>query len=219
MTDLPLLGFGLPVSGSWATPATMLHLAQRAEALGYASLWTFQRTLVPVGGSAASHDAVGRPAARAVDAPAYQAVQDAVLPLAFVAARTERIGLGTATLCAPFTAPAMLAKAMTTLDQLSAGRLTIGLGIGWLPEEYAAAGVPFARRGARMEEHSAAWRRCGHRTRHSSTVSSTPCPARGWASRPSSARIRPSCSVGRRRRRCAGPAGWPRAGSAAVGRT
>ncbi|MEZ5096153.1 MAG: hypothetical protein R2731_08495 [Nocardioides sp.] len=80
MTDLPLLGFGLPVSGSWATPATMLHLAQRAEALGYASLWTFQRTLVPVGGSAASHDAVGRPAARAVDAPAYQAVQDAVLP-------------------------------------------------------------------------------------------------------------------------------------------
>ncbi|MEZ5096154.1 MAG: LLM class flavin-dependent oxidoreductase [Nocardioides sp.] len=45
-----------------------------------------------------------------------------------MAARTERIGLGTATLCAPFTAPAMLAKAMTTLDQLSAGRLTIGLG-------------------------------------------------------------------------------------------
>lgn len=43
--DLPLLGFGLPVSGSWATPGTMLHVAQRAESLGYASFWTFQRVL------------------------------------------------------------------------------------------------------------------------------------------------------------------------------
>jgi len=46
--DLPLLGFGLPVSGSWATPDTMIHLARRAEDLGYASLWTFQRMLQPV---------------------------------------------------------------------------------------------------------------------------------------------------------------------------
>ncbi len=153
MSDLPLLGFGLPVSGSWATPSSMIHVAQRAESLGYASLWTFQRVLVPVGGSAASHDAVGNPANRPADAPAYQAVHDAVLPLAYVAGHTERIGLGTATLCAPFVPPAVLAKAMVTLDHLTAGRLTVGLGIGWMPEEYAAAGVPFARRGARMEEY------------------------------------------------------------------
>lgn len=147
--DLPLLGFGLPVSGSWATPGTMLVVAQRAEQLGYASLWTFQRTLVPVADGLEAHD----PAGRVVDDPAYAAVHDAVLPLAYVAGHTGRIGLGTATLCAPFTAPALLAKAMTTLDVLSGGRLTVGLGLGWLRQEYAAAGVPYQRRGARMEEY------------------------------------------------------------------
>lgn len=155
MTDnLPLLGFGLPVSGSWATPATMLHVARRAESLGYASLWTFQRVLYPAhGGLDAVSDAAQNPASRPADAPAYRAVHDPLLPLAYVAGHTQRIGLGTATVCAPFTAPALLAKSMTSLDVLTGGRLTVGLGIGWLPHEYAAAGVPFARRGARMEEY------------------------------------------------------------------
>lgn len=134
----PLLGFGLPVSGSWATTDTMLHVARRAEKLGYASLWTFQRVLSPVAGGLE---------------PSYRSVHDPLLTLAFVAGHTERIGLGTATICAPFTPPALLAKAMTTLDHLTDGRLTVGLGIGWMPEEYAAAGVPFERRGARMEEY------------------------------------------------------------------
>ena len=136
--ELPLLGFGLPVAGSWATPHTMRHIARRAEELGYASLWTFQRVLRPVDAE--------------LD-PAHRAVLDPVVALALVAGHTDRIGLGTATLCAPFTAPALLAKTLTTLDVLSGGRLTAGLGIGWLPQEYAAAGVPFARRGARMDEY------------------------------------------------------------------
>ena len=152
--DLPLVGFGLPVSGSWATPRTMIHVAQRAEKLGYASLWTFQRVLYPAaGGLTPASDAAHNPTARPVDDPSYRAVHDPLLPLAYVAGHTERIGLGTATICAPFTPPALLAKAMTTMDHLCAGRLTIGLGIGWLPHEYAAAGVPFARRGARMDEY------------------------------------------------------------------
>ena len=139
MTDeLPLLGFGLPVAGSWATPDTIQRVARRAEELGYASLWTFQRVLYPVDAELE---------------PAHRAVLDPVVALAQAAAHTERIGLGTATICAPFTAPALLAKAMTSLDVLSGGRLTVGLGSGWLPQEYAAAGVPFERRGARMEEY------------------------------------------------------------------
>ena len=150
--DLPLLGFGLPVSGSWATPATMVHVARRAEDLGYASLWTFQRVLYPAAGGPTS--AVSEnPAVRAADDPSYRSVHDPLLPLAFVAGHTTRIGLGTATMCAPFTPPALLAKSTTSLDVLSGGRLTVGLGIGWLREEYAAAGVPFTRRGARMEEY------------------------------------------------------------------
>ena len=135
---MPLLGFGLPVSGSWATPETLRHIARRAEELGYASLWTFQRILWPAGRGLG---------------PAHRMVLDPVVALAHVAGHTDRIRLGTATICAPFTAPAVLAKAMASLDVVSGGRLTVGLGIGWLPEEYAAAGVPFERRGARMEEY------------------------------------------------------------------
>ncbi|MEV8371370.1 LLM class F420-dependent oxidoreductase [Kribbella sp. NPDC056861] len=145
--QLPLLGFGLPVSGSWATPATMIRIAQRAEALGYESLWTFQRVLVPA--AAGGQDPTGRPA----DDTSYRAVHDPVVTLAYVAGHTERIRLGTATLCAPFTAPALLAKTMLTMDQLTGGRVTVGLGSGWMPQEYAAAGIPFARRGARMDEY------------------------------------------------------------------
>lgn len=135
--DLPLLGFGLPVAGAWASPDTMRRVARRAEELGYASLWTFQRVLYVDG---------------ELD-PLHRSVHDSVVALSYVAGHTDRIGLGTATLCAPFTAPALLAKTMASLDVLSGGRLTVGLGMGWLPQEYAAAGVPFARRGARMEEY------------------------------------------------------------------
>jgi probable F420-dependent oxidoreductase len=136
--DFPLLGFGLPVSGRWATPDTMRRTARRAEELGYASLWTFQRVLFPADG------ALG---------PSHRSVLDPIVALALVAGHTDRIGLGTATICAPFTAPALLAKALTSLDVVSGGRLTVGLGMGWLPQEYAAAGVPYERRGARMDEY------------------------------------------------------------------
>jgi probable F420-dependent oxidoreductase len=136
--DFPLLGFGLPVSGLWATPDAIRLIARRAEELGYASLWTFQRVLSPATGELG---------------PSHQSVLDPVVPLAIVAGHTDRIRLGTATICAPFTAPALLAKTLTSLDVLSGGRLTAGLGMGWLPEEYAAAGVAFERRGERMDEY------------------------------------------------------------------
>ena len=136
--DFPLLGFGLPVSGRWATPDTIRRTARRAEELGYASLWTFQRVLYPVA------SALG---------PSHRSVLDPVVALAHVAGQTDRIRLGTATVCAPFIAPALLAKALTSLDVLSDGRLTAGLGMGWLRQEYAAAGVPYERRGERMDEY------------------------------------------------------------------
>ena len=136
--DLPLLGFGLPVSGRWATPATIRRTARRAEDRGYASLWTFQRMLNP------ASDGLG---------PSHESVLDPVVPLAFVAGHTDRIRLGTATICAPFIAPALLAKSLASLDVLSAGRLTVGVGIGWMVEEYVAAGVTPERRGARMDEY------------------------------------------------------------------
>ena len=126
------------MSGRWATADTMRRIARRAEELGYVSLWTFQRVLSPTA------CALG---------PSHESVLDPILPLAHVAGHTDRIRLGTATICAPFTAPALLAKTLTSLDVLSGGRLTAGLGMGWLPQEYAAAGVPYERRGERMDEY------------------------------------------------------------------
>jgi probable F420-dependent oxidoreductase len=116
----------------------MCRIARRAEELGYASLWTFQRLLHPVDSE---------------PDPALTPVHDPVVALALAAGHTERIRLGTATICAPFSAPAVLAKALASLDVLSGGRLTVGLGMGWMPQEYAAAGVPLERRGSRFEEY------------------------------------------------------------------
>jgi probable F420-dependent oxidoreductase len=131
------LGFGLPVSGSWATPANLAEIARRAEQLGYSSLWTFQRLLHPAEGDWGA---------------TYRAVQDPLISLAYAAALTERIRLGVAVVNAPFYPPIVLAKQLSTLDQISAGRLDVGLGLGWAAEEFTAAGVPQQRRGARLAE-------------------------------------------------------------------
>ena len=140
------LGFGVPVAGAWATPANQVRVARRAEELGYRSLWTFQRLVVPEVPDERS------------GAPFYQQVQDAVVPLAFLAGQTSRIRLGTAVLIVPFFSPALLAKQLATLDIVSGGRLDVGLGIGWSRTEYEAVGAPFERRGARVEEFLAALR-------------------------------------------------------------
>jgi probable F420-dependent oxidoreductase len=140
------VGFALPVSGAWATPDAVLTVARRAEALGYAGLWTFQRLLVPVSGE------------QAAQPPVYTSVLDPTVVLGYAAAVTERVELGVAIINAPFVSPALLAKQLTTLDLLSRGRLVAGLGLGWLPEEFVAGGVPYERRGARMEEYIACLR-------------------------------------------------------------
>jgi probable F420-dependent oxidoreductase len=139
----PTLGFGLPVSGSWATPGTIAAVARRAEELGYGSLWSFQRVVVPV------DDDYG---------PQYRSVLDPVVALGFAAAVTDRVRLGTAIVNAPFLPPAVLAKQLATVDVLSGGRLDAGLGLGWAPHEFAAVGVPYERRGPRTAEYVACLR-------------------------------------------------------------
>ena len=131
------LGLGLPVSGTWATPEAMRHVATRADELGFDSLWAFQRLLHPV------DDDWGA---------AYHSVLDPLASLAYAAAVTSRIRLGVAVVMAPYYAPIVLAKALTTIDVLSAGRLDVGIGLGWSAEEFAAVGVPMDRRGARAED-------------------------------------------------------------------
>jgi len=78
--------------------------------------------------------------------------------LSFAAAFSKRVRLGTSVMVLPQHSPVQLAKRLATLDQLSNGRMMLGVGLGWQEEEYAALNVPFARRGARMDEYIAAMR-------------------------------------------------------------
>jgi probable F420-dependent oxidoreductase len=137
------IGFGAPVSGAWATPENLARFAARAEQAGYASLWSFQRLLVPEG---SGMDEV------------YRSVLDPLTALAYAAAGTSRIRLGVAVINLPFVSPAYLAKQAATVDVLSGGRLDLGLGIGWMPQEFAATGASMARRGARTAEYLAVLR-------------------------------------------------------------
>jgi probable F420-dependent oxidoreductase len=132
------LGFGLPVADGWATPENMVAVAREAESLGYHSLWTLQRILYPrvQGNEYASAPAGPWPAY-------FESVADPA---------TSQIRLGTAVVNLPYYSPVLLAKQLATLDVVSGGRLTVGAGLGWSEDEYAATGVPFERRGRRMDE-------------------------------------------------------------------
>ena len=141
------LGFGLPVGGTRATPDNMLMLAQHAEALGYRSLWVFQRLLCPVSPLNAYY---GTPN-EAWPEP-FRSTLDPIVTLAFIASQTKRVRLGTSVLVAPFYSPIVLGKQLATLDVISRGRLTVGLGMGWSRDEYDAAGTPWEHRGARLDE-------------------------------------------------------------------
>jgi probable F420-dependent oxidoreductase len=140
------IGFGIPVSGSWATPSIIREVSQRAEALGYSSLWTFQRVLVKRNG-----DQLELPSQ-------YHSVLDPLATMAYVAGLTERVRIGVGIVNMPYFAPAILAKSLATIDVLSNGRLDAGLGIGWSPDEFEAAGIPYEKRGARAEDYLRALR-------------------------------------------------------------
>ena len=137
------IGFGAPVAGVWATPDNLASFAIAAEQAGYASLWTFQRLIVPEGS--------------AMD-PVYHSVLDPMVALGYTAAVTSRIRLGVAVLNVPYLSPAIVAKQAATVDVLSSGRLDLGLGIGWMPEEFTLTGASMARRGARAAEFIAVLR-------------------------------------------------------------
>lgn len=129
------------MSGSWATPDNVVHIARRAEELGYHSLWTFQRLLSDVDGTWGEM---------------YRSVTDPLVTLGYAAAITERVRLGVAVVNLPFTTPVQLAKQAATLDILSRGRLDLGVGLGWADEEYVASGTTKQRVGRRAEEFIAA---------------------------------------------------------------
>lgn len=150
--------FGLRYAnlGRYADGAAAVELAQAAEAAGFDSIWTVEHVVVPHGyQSRYPYSATGRLGSGLEDFP----IPDPLIWLAYIASATRTIQLGTAILILPQRNPVITAKAAATLDHLAGGRrVLLGIGVGWLAEEFAALGVPFDERGPRTDEYVAAMR-------------------------------------------------------------
>jgi probable F420-dependent oxidoreductase len=142
-------------AGPFSKPENAIGIAQLAEELGFESLWTVEHVVVPTGyQSAYPYSPDGKmPGGEHVPIP------DPLIWLAYVGAATTRIRLATGILILPQRNPVILAKEIATLDRLTAGRVELGVGVGWLEEEFDALGVPFAARGRRTDEYIEVLRR------------------------------------------------------------
>jgi probable F420-dependent oxidoreductase len=134
-------GLNLPNYSSLGYRDAMVAIAERADALGYTSLWTSDHILLPT----SKPDPFGN-------------LLESFTTLSYLAARTERIGLATGVLVLPQRDPLLAAKQAATVHHLSGGRLTLGIGVGWIPEEYGYLRADFHSRGALADEYIAAMR-------------------------------------------------------------
>jgi probable F420-dependent oxidoreductase len=134
-------GLNLPNYSSLGYRDAMVAIAERADALGYTSLWTSDHILLPT----SKPDPFGN-------------LLESFTTLSYLAARTERIGLATGVLVLPQRDPLLAAKQAATVHHLSGGRLTLGIGVGWIPEEYGYLRADFHSRGALADEYIGAMR-------------------------------------------------------------
>ena len=142
--------FGLMYAnaGPFAYPEMLTHLATTAERVGIESMWTIEHVVIPVGyQSTYPYDPSGK-----IPAPDQVPIPDPLIALAYVAAVTKRVRLATGILLLPQRHPLYVAKEVASLDVLSHGRIILGIGVGWLAEEFQALGIPFADRAARTAE-------------------------------------------------------------------
>lgn len=142
------IGVFLPISGRAAGPGTLMEAARKAETWGFYSVWAADRIIIPweIETSypySADHQFIVPP-----DRPFLEPLTC----LAFLAGCTEKIVLGMSVLVLPYRHPLYWAKIITTLDHLSKGRTILGVGVGWLKEEFDALGSPFEDRGSRSDE-------------------------------------------------------------------
>jgi probable F420-dependent oxidoreductase len=142
-------------TGRYVDPARAIELLQAAEQAGFESAWTVEHTVVPAGyQSPYPYSSDGKMAGGIDDFP----LPDPLIWMAYVAAATTKIKLATGILILPQHNPVVVAKQVATLDHLSRGRVLLGIGVGWMKEEFDALGVPFEDRGARTDEYVAALR-------------------------------------------------------------
>jgi probable F420-dependent oxidoreductase len=150
--------FGLRYAslGRYSNGPAAVEIAQAAEAAGFDSIWTVEHVIVPAQyQSKYPYSPTGKMGSGLEDFP----IPDPLVWLAYVASATRTLKLGTAILILPQRNPVVTAKAVATLDHLAGGgRVLLGVGVGWLAEEFATLGVPFTDRGPRTDEYVAAMR-------------------------------------------------------------
>jgi len=147
--------FGLAFASSISIEGdTAIDLCRRAEAAGFESVWGGEHVILPTTiESRYPYSVDGK-----IPAQPETPIPDPLIWLAFAAAAAPTLRLGTCILIVPQRNPVVLAKELATLDRLSGGRVELGLGVGWMKEEFDALGVPWDRRGARNDEYVAAMR-------------------------------------------------------------
>ena len=145
------IGLALPQMGAETTPALIIQMAQEAERLDYASLWVGERLMRPRHFVPYGHPSNPMPSY-------FKNIYDPLETLSYIAAKTERIKLGTSVINAFFHVPVVLARRFATLDQFSQGRVIAGLGQGWVKDEYETSNIPWQRRGNGFEDYVGALR-------------------------------------------------------------
>jgi probable F420-dependent oxidoreductase len=142
------IGIAFANVGPFGQPEGLAHLAKTAEAAGIESLWTVEHVVVPKGyQSPYPYSKDGK-----MPGPEESPIPDPFVWLGYAAAVTAKIRLGTGVLILPQRHPFYVAKEVATLDVLSKGRAILGVGIGWLAEEFRGLGIPFDERVGRTEE-------------------------------------------------------------------
>jgi len=136
------IGVHLPHIGRKATPEAVTRAAVQAEQLGLADVWVSEHVILP----------------KDAPYPPSPAFLEPILTLAWAAAATKRVRLGTSVIVLPMHHPVPIAKQLATLQTLSNGRVIFGIGVGWLEAEFSALGVPFRERGRRTDESIALMR-------------------------------------------------------------
>ncbi len=141
-------GFYLPTRGRTATPEALDDMLRRGEALGFHSTMIADHVVFP------STVTSKYPYTVSGAFPGQGDALEQLTLMAFVAARTRTLRLVTSVMILPYRNPVLTAKELATIDVLSSGRVTVGVGVGWLREEFEALGAPpFERRGAASDEY------------------------------------------------------------------
>lgn len=136
-------------SGAYIGQNFLIEFGKIVENLGYESLWTFEHVIIPEEyKSIYPYNPKGK-----IALSGQESFVDPLIAISFLAAATQKLRFGTGVNILSQSNPLYLAKQVSSIDHLSGGRLSLGVGVGWLEEEFKALGVPFNRRGPRADEY------------------------------------------------------------------